>query len=599
MAVKPIHLKKLLVVLVLICMGMVALLYWGSLEEIYRVKPRAARWSAWTWDCENEQCVRRVREQGELYIPLSTCRMQCGPLPLWPMPLHISDVKRQSVGFGQVRVEILAEGKHVPEMLKEAAQVFKQNLRALLPEGTTARLGELVVVVKVALPTYLLSLNTDESYTLNLTYLRAEITAKTFFGARHGLETLSQLVWWNDVSLRVFQRAYIKDRPQFRYRGVLLDTARNFIPVPSLLRTLDALAASKLNVFHWHISDSQSFPFDSPRVPQMARYGAYSLDKIYSADDIRHVVSYARVRGVRVLIEIDAPAHAGNGWQWGERHGMGNLSVCVNKQPWNSYCGEPPCGQLNPDNPHMYQVLGKLYQDLVELTNMTDMFHLGGDEVDLNCWASALEDKRDPMAKWKYFQRKALMKLTAANKGKAPDAVVLWHSPFTRPENLNKKIHVVQTWGASNWGEEQTLLDKNIRIIISNLNYWYLDCGFGNWRGLGNGACGPMSSWQNVYQHRPWVKFDRSLILGGEVCLWGEMMDENSLDMKLWPRAAAFAERIWSDTDTEQSIRDAHGRLAVHRDLLVSRGIRPDTMWPEWCSQNPYMCLDEFTSTLK
>ena len=477
-------------------------------------------------------------------------------------------------------------------MLQETSKVFKENLRVLLPEGTTQRPGELVVVVKVAQPEYLLSLKTDESYTLNLTYLRAEISAKTIFGARHGLETLSQLVWWNDVSLRVFQRAYIKDSPKFRYRGVLVDTARNFVPLPAILRTVDALAASKLNVFHWHISDSQSFPFDSPRVPQMARYGAYSQDKIYSARDVVSVVSYARVRGVRVLIEIYAPAHAGNGWQWGEFYGLGNLSVCINQQPWKSYCGEPPCGQLNPDNPHMYQVLGKLYQDLVELTNVTDMFHLGGDEVDLNCWASALEDTRDLMDKWKNFQKKALMKLASANKGKVPDAVVLWNSQFTKPENLDRKTYVVQTWGASTWGEELPLLEKNIRVIISNLDFWYLDCGFGNWRGLGQGACGPITSWQNVYQHRPWLKLNRALVLGGEVCLWGEVVDENSLDMKLWPRAAAFAERIWSDTDPEVNLRGAHGRLAVHRDRLISRGVRSDAIWPEWCTQNPYLCLD-------
>lgn len=596
MAVKSMHLKILLVVLVVICVGMVTLFYWGRLEELYRVKPRAARWSAWTWQCEDDQCVRKVRQQEVSHTPLATCRMQCGPLPLWPMPLHMSGIKRQSVGFGQVRMEILAEGDHVRDMLKQAAQIFKQNLRALLPEGTTVRLGELVVVIKVARPEFLLSLKTDESYTLNLTYLRGEISANTFFGARHGLETLSQLVWWNDVSLRVFQRAYIKDSPKFKYRGVLVDTARNFIPLPALMRTVDALAASKLNVFHWHISDSQSFPFDSPRVPQMARYGAYSEDKIYRASDVVRIVSYARVRGVRVLVEIDAPAHAGNGWQWGESHGLGNLSVCINQQPWKSYCGEPPCGQLNPDNPHMYQVLGKLYQDLVELTNVTDIFHLGGDEVDLNCWASALENPRNLMDKWKLFQKKALTKLTAANKGKVPDAVVLWHSPFTTPENLDRKTYVVQAWGPSAWGEELPLIEKNIRVIISHLDFWYLDCGYGNWRGLGQGACGPITSWQNVYQHRPWNKVNRALVLGGEVCLWGEMVDDNSLDMKLWPRAAAFAERIWSDTDPEQNLKDAHGRLAAHRDRLISRGIRPDSMWPEWCTHNPYMCLDSTES---
>jgi hypothetical protein len=113
MAVKSVHLKKLLLILVLICVGMVALLYWGRLEELYRIKPRAAQWSAWTWECENDHCVRKVRKQEGSYIPLASCRMHCGPIPLWPLPRQVTGIKRQSVGFGHVRMEIIADGDHV------------------------------------------------------------------------------------------------------------------------------------------------------------------------------------------------------------------------------------------------------------------------------------------------------------------------------------------------------------------------------------------------------------------------------------------------------------------------------------------------------
>lgn len=77
------------------------------------------------------------------------------------------------------------------------------------------------------------------------------------------------------------------------------------------------MAHSKLNRFHWHISDSQSFPYVSKAYPQLAQYGAYSSKEIYTADDIRDVVDFARVRGIQVIPEIDAPAHSGNGWDWG------------------------------------------------------------------------------------------------------------------------------------------------------------------------------------------------------------------------------------------------------------------------------------------
>ena len=87
-------------------------------------------------------------------------------------------------------------------------------------------------------------------------------------------------------------------------------------------------------MFHWHITDTHSFPLYSRRVPQLTLHGAYSPRKVYTPKDIREIVDYAKVRGVRVLPEFDAPAHVGNGWQFGEAAGLGRLAVCVNQEPW-------------------------------------------------------------------------------------------------------------------------------------------------------------------------------------------------------------------------------------------------------------------------
>lgn len=117
------------------------------------------------------------------------------------------------------------------------------------------------------------------------------------------------------------------------------------------------MSYNKLNTLHWHISDAHSFPFYSRRAPKMALYGAYAPHKIYYPDQIRDVVDYAQVRGIRVVPEIGGPARAGNGWQWGEREGKGDLVVCLNKEPWKEFCSEPPCGQLNPLNNETYRVI--------------------------------------------------------------------------------------------------------------------------------------------------------------------------------------------------------------------------------------------------
>ena len=200
-------------------------------------------------------------------------------------------------------------------------------------------------------------MDVDESYTLFLSPNKEEensymvnISAKTYFGARHGIETLSQLISYKeeDDSLQMHTFARIEDKPMYPHRGVILDTSRNFFSVEILKRVIDGLSYNKMNVFHWHITDSHSFPLEIKSIPELAEWGSYSKHQIYSQTDIKDIVEYARVRGVKVLPEFDAPAHVGNGWQFAEEKfpEWGRLAVCVNKEPWQEFCVEPPCGQV-------------------------------------------------------------------------------------------------------------------------------------------------------------------------------------------------------------------------------------------------------------
>jgi N-acetyl-beta-hexosaminidase len=120
----------------------------------------------------------------------------------------------------------------------------------------------------------------------------------------------------------------------------MLDTARHYFPLGVIKRIITGMAHVKLNRFHWHITDSQSFPFVSEHYPELAMYGAYSQRDVYTHKDIREIVEFAEVRGIQVIPEVDAPAHSGNGWQFGKEKGLGDLSLCINQQPWGTYCGE-------------------------------------------------------------------------------------------------------------------------------------------------------------------------------------------------------------------------------------------------------------------
>ncbi|XP_067631937.1 probable beta-hexosaminidase fdl isoform X2 [Eurosta solidaginis] len=450
-----------------------------------------------------------------------------------------------------------------------------------------------------------LNLDTDESYKLSVAHekrtIKIQLTANSFFGARHALSTLQQLIWYDDDDnlLRILSKAIIVDTPRFRFRGLMLDTSRHFFSIESIKRTIIGMSHAKLNRFHWHITDSQSFPYVSKHFPEMAIHGAYSEREMYTLDDVRDVAAFARIHGVQVIPEIDAPAHSGNGWEWGPKHGLGELALCVNQQPWSFYCGEPPCGQLNPKNNNTYLILQRLYEELLNATGPTDYFHLGGDEVNLECWSQYFNDT-DMRGLWCDFMHNALARLKIANNNLEPRVVSVWSSGLTNTKCLPNSRFAVQVWGGSTWQENYDLIDNGFNVIFSHVDAWYLDCGFGNWRSTGEGACSPYRTWQNVYKHRPWErmrlnKAQRKQVLGGEACLWTEQTDEYQLDNRLWPRAAALGERLWSDLDDDREFdvvpRDVFKRMSVFRNRLVELGLEAEPIFPKYCAQHPGECI--------
>lgn len=151
----------------------------------------------------------------------------------------------------------------------------------------------------------------DESYQLHIDADRVRLDAHSSTGVLYGLMTLSQLVRCDSKSSSEscqLPQLKISDKPRFRWRGLLLDSARRFIPLADIRRTLDGMAAAKLNVLHWHLTDDQGWRIESkayPKLHQLASQGQF-----YTKAQVRELVAYAAARGIRVVPELDVPGHA-------------------------------------------------------------------------------------------------------------------------------------------------------------------------------------------------------------------------------------------------------------------------------------------------
>lgn len=167
----------------------------------------------------------------------------------------------------------------------------------------------------------------------------ATLAAQSVWGALRGLESFSQLlhIAADTMSLRL-NLTDIEDAPRFPHRGLLLDTARHYMPMDTIRTLLDGMAYSKLNVFHWHIVDDQSFPYQSQRFPELSRNAAYHpTNAVYTPNDTAAIIQYARLRGIRVLVELDTPGHVRS---WGVSH-----------PELLTECGGDWAGKLGPLNP--------------------------------------------------------------------------------------------------------------------------------------------------------------------------------------------------------------------------------------------------------
>lgn len=440
----------------------------------------------------------------------------------------------------------------------------KTNAGKLPAAATAAIVG---ADVAVAGDDKVKTLVTDESYTLLVAAPRIRIEAATVYGAIYALESLSQLMDTEEGSIN---STNIYDKPRFAYRATMIDTARHWYPLPAIKQHLDAMSTVKMNVLHWHVVDSQSFPFVSEHLPVLSATGSWQADHVYTARDIAGIVKYANERGIRVIPEFDTPGHVAAGWQ-----SLGVLTDC-HDDATGKFTHKGP---LNPTLNRTFEVLTQLWADVFAAFAPEKVVHIGGDEVwhtpTHSCWQSNSQVQAWLKAHPEVpgftglevlFERKLLAILHSAGA-----SVIIWQEIFDNGAKPAPDT-VINVWksaanhnpGTTYQAEMAAVTKAGYHAVLSAPYYLnFITYGM---------------DWWAYYQIDP-ANFTggdaaeaSKLIAGIEACYWSEYIDATNLIARAWPRTAAIAERAWSAKHVRDGI-DAQARLHELRCKLLVRGI--------------------------
>ncbi|CAN5138346.1 hypothetical protein BH20ACI1_BH20ACI1_13580 [soil metagenome] len=392
-------------------------------------------------------------------------------------------------------------------------------------------------------------LGDDESYNLEITNNQAKITANNTVGAMRGLETFLQLLE-GDKDGFYFPNVSINDKPRFVWRGLMIDSARHFMPLEVLKRNLDAMAAVKLNVLHWHLTEDQGFRVETKKYPELAEMG--SDGNFYTQDQIREIIKYAADRGIRVMPEFDMPGHA---TAWVVSHpeiASAPGPYKIERQPG---IFDPT---LDPTNEKTYEILEAFFAEMTALFPDNYM-HIGGDENEGKQWAAnpkiqafmkekGLKDKHELQT---YFNKRILKFLEKGGK-----IMMGWDEIFQPDLPKNVVIH--------SWRGQEALAEaakQGYQGVLSN--GYYIDLMY---PASQHYVVDPLPANTTLTAEQ------QKRILGGEATMWSEWVSPETIDSRIWTRTAAIAERFWSPREVNQ-VDDMYRRLAVINVQLEELGL--------------------------
>ena len=405
-------------------------------------------------------------------------------------------------------------------------------------------------------------LGDDESYHLDVTPERVRLSATEPLGVIRGVETFLQLVRpvpGTDPAVKGSfgaQAALIDDQPRFAWRGLSLDVSRHFLSVETIQRTLDGMAAVKLNVLHWHLSDDEGIRVESKKFPRLQQAG--SLGDYYTQAQIRSIVAYAAARGIRVVPEFDVPGHATAILAAYPSLGAGPFPDAPAYEVQTTTVRHP--GTLDPTNDATYKFLDGFFAEMAKLFP-DEYFHVGGDEVNPSEWNKnskivAFRKKHNlanAAALQVYFNQKVAKIVSQQHK-----RMVAWDEVLGAglPDTV-----LIEAWRKPKYIVEAATAGYQ----VISANGYYLDLA--QPAGV-HYAVDPFGA-----DAAQMTKEQLARVLGGEAAMWEEIATDENIDSRLWPRLAAIAERFWSPASVTD-VDSMYQRLALMDRRLEEAGLQ-------------------------
>jgi hexosaminidase len=475
-------------------------------------------------------------------------------IDLMPMPQKVQMGSGQFIIDANFTVGIDgAKDTRIEHAVERFLKRLRKQTEIPLPTSVAEQNAKFVIHADKA-DNNLLTLGSDESYLLDVTANRVKLSAANDLGIMHGLETFLQLVRTSPDGFAA-PAVRIDDAPRFPWRGLMIDVSRHFIPMDVIKRNVDGMAAVKLNVLHLHLSDNQGFRFESKKHPKLTGDG--SDGEYFTQEQLRDLVDYCRERGIRVVPEFDVPGHT-TAWFVGYPELASLPGPYQIERHWGIF--DPA---MDPTNDKVYEFLDKLYSEVTEV--FPDPYlHVGGDEVNGKQWNTNPSIQKfmkehnlaDDAALQAYFNTR-LIKVVEKHKRQMEG----WDEILD--PDLPKDA-VIQSWRGPKG--LAAAARAGYRAILSN--GWYLDLGW---------------SAERHYMNEPFsgdaatlTPEERQRVLGGEACMWAEFVDAENIDSRIWPRAAAIAERLWSPQDVV-GIESMYRRMYSESARLDELGLTHNT----------------------